>query len=145
MSVFKSDSTRKSNHLRIVLFAVALLSMCLGVYGSNIPGTDTNPFVKLGHEMKDGTVRITLKNISKKPIVAFVVALDDGTQATTHHKYYGGRNLFEPGKTVELVFAVQSASSTPRVFLDYVRLTDSSTWGNAVTDAGKDVAASFEK
>lgn len=131
--------------MRVAILAVAVLSLCFGSYGANTPATDTNPFLKVDHEVKDGAVRITLKNISKKPISAFVVALNDGTQTATHHKYFAGRNLFEPGKTIELVFAVRSDSITPKVFVDYVRLSDKSTWGHALTDDGKDVAASFEK
>lgn len=131
--------------MRIVIFAAVLLSMSLGIFGADVSGADTNPYIKLTHVIKDGTVRISAKNISQKPIVAYVVALEDGGQATTHHDFYAGRDSFGPGKTIQLIFALQSVSGMPRVFVDYVRLADSSTWGNAVTDEGKDVAASFQK
>jgi hypothetical protein len=132
--------------MRLAIFTATLFSLCFGASAATVPGTATNPVLKLTQETKDGTIRVTLKNISKKPISAFVVALDDGTQSkTTHHKYYGGRTQFEPGKTVDLVFAVHTASTAPNVFVDFVRLSDGSAWGSAVTDAGKDVAASFEK
>ena len=131
--------------MRIVIFTAALLSMCLGVTGADLSGADTNPYIKLTHVIKDGTLRISAKNISHKPIVAYVVAFEDGGQSTTHHDYYTGRDAFGPGKTIELMFAVQSPSSTPKVFVDYVRLSDSSAWGNLVTEDGKNVAASFQK
>ena len=131
--------------MRIVVFIGVLLSMCLGVPGADLSRADTNPYIKLTHVIKGGMLRISAKNISHKPILAYVVAFEDGGQSTTHHDFYTGRDVFGPGKTIELIFAVPSTSSTPKVFVDYVRLSDSSTWGNPVTEDGKDVAASFQK
>ena len=132
--------------MRIAIFTVALFSICFGAPRADVvSGADTNPYVKLTQVVRDGTVRVSAKNISQKPIVAYVVALEEGGESKTHHNYYTGRDSFGPGKTVELIFALHSASSTPRVFVDYVRLSDRSTWGNPVTDDGKDVAASFQK
>ena len=130
--------------MRIVLIAAALLSVCLGAPRTDLPGVENNPYIKLSQVIKDGAVRITAKNISDKAILAYVIAVEDGGQSKTHHNYYTGRDSFGPGKTVELVFALHSPSSTPRVFVDYVRLSDRSNWGSTLTDDGKDVAASFE-
>jgi len=130
--------------MRIVIFTVALFSMCLGALRVETSGADTNPYVKLTQVIKDGTLRVSAKNISHKPIVAYVIAFEDGGQSTTHHDFYPGRDSFLPGKTIELVFAVQSPSSAPKAFVDYVRLSDSSTWGKQITEDGKDVAASFQ-
>jgi hypothetical protein len=130
--------------MRIVMLTAALLSMSLGLPGVEFSRGDNNP-IKLTHTMKDGTLRVSIKNISNRPISAYVVGVEDGGQSTTHHDYFTGRDVFGPGKTIELVFALQSTSKTPNVFVDYVRLSDSSTWGNRVTDDGKDVAASFQK
>jgi hypothetical protein len=93
--------------------------------------------------VKDGTLRVSAKNISHHPILAYVIAVENGAQAETHHDFFTGRDVFAPGKKVELLFAIPSTVSTPRVFVDYVRLADSSDWGNQMTDDGKDVAASF--
>jgi hypothetical protein len=131
--------------MRILVLTAAFLSLCLGATKAELSGADTNPYIKLSHVIKNGTLRITAKNISNKPVVAYVVAVEDGGQATTHHDYYTGRDSFGPGKSIELVFALPSASAAPKVFVDYVRLADNSTWGNQVTDDGKDVAASFQK
>jgi hypothetical protein len=131
--------------MRIVVLAAALWSVCLGETRTDVPGADTTAYLKLTHEITDGTLRISAKNISQKPIVAYVIAVEFGGQITTHHNYYTGRGSFGPGKTIQLTFAVHSTSSAPRVFVDYVRLADRSTWGSMVTDDGKDVAASFEK
>jgi hypothetical protein len=130
--------------MRIFILTAALLSMSLGLPGAKFSRGDINP-IKLTHTMKDGTLRVSIKNISNRPIAAYVVGVEDGGQSTTHHDYFTGRDVFGPGKTLELVFAIQSPSSTPKVFIDYVRLADNSTWGNPVTDDGKDVAASFQK
>ncbi len=131
--------------MRSVILSTALLSMCFSLPGAELSRADANPYIKLKQVVKDGTLRISAKNISHKPILAYVVAVEDGSQSTTHHDSFTGRDSFGPGKTVELVFAVHSPSSAPKVFVDYVRLADRSTWGNPVTDDGKDVAASFEK
>ena len=131
--------------MRNVVLTLALLSVCLGAPRTDVPGADTNPYIKLTHEIKDETLRISAKNVSQKPILAYVIAVEDGGQITTHHDYYTGRGSFGPGKTIQLTFALHSASGAPRVFVDYLRLADRSTWGSAVTDDGKDVAASFEK
>src|SRR5260370_36137222 len=105
---------------------------------------ENNPYGPLTQTAKDGTLRVSAKNISRKPILAYVVAFENGGQATTHHDSSTGRDAFGPGKTIDIVFAV-SPSTTPNVFVDYVRLSDRSSWGNAITDDAKDVAASFQK
>src|SRR5438270_147285 len=129
--------------MRFAILTVALFSMCLGVRAAKLPELDSNPYVKLTQVMKDGTLHVSVKNISRKPVLAYVVTLDNGGQITTHRDYFTGRDVFAPGKTVELVFAVPSASATPKVFVDYLKLADKSTWGNAVTDDGKEVAAAL--
>jgi hypothetical protein len=118
--------------------------MSLGLPGAGLPRTDTNP-IKLTQLIKNGTLRVSMKNISNRPISAYVVAVEDGAQSNTHHDFFTGRDAFGPGKTIELVFAISSIASTPNVFVDFVRLADNSTWGNQVTEDAKDVAASFEK
>ena len=94
--------------MRIVIFTVALFSMCLGAPRIDTSGADSNPYIKLTQVIKDGTLRVSAKNISHKPIVAYVIAFEDGGQSTTHHDFYTGRDSFGPGKTIELIFAVQS-------------------------------------
>ena len=131
--------------MRIATITVALVSMCLGMSAAKLPAGDSNPNIKLTQVAKDGTLHVSIKNTSRKPILAYVVAVEDAGQSTTHHDFFTGRSPFAPGKTVELVFALPSTSSTPRVFVDYLRLSDNSTWGNPVTEDGKSVAATFEK
>ena len=131
--------------MRTIILTAMFLSMSLGAPRTDVPGADTNPYIKLTQEIKDGTLRISAKNVSQKPILAYVIAVEDGGQITTHHDYYTGRGSFGPGKTIQLTFAVHSTSISPRVLVDYLRLGDRSTWGNTVTDDGKDVSASFEK
>jgi hypothetical protein len=129
--------------MRIIVFTAMLLSMSLGLPGAEFSRGENNP-IKLTHAMKDGTLRVSIKNISNTPISAYVVAVESGGQSNTHHDFFTGRDAFRPGKTIELVFAVQPTSSTPSVFVDYVRLADNSTWGNQVTEDARDVAASFQ-
>ena len=130
--------------MRIVILTAAVLAMSLGLPGANLPRPDDDP-IRLTHTIKNGTLRVSIKNVSNQPISAYVVAVESEGQSNTHHDFFTGRDAFKPGKTIELVFVVQPTSSTPNVFVDYVRLADSSTWGNRVTDDAKDVAASFKK
>ena len=130
--------------MRIVMLTAAVLAMSLGLPGPILPTNEHGP-IKLTQTIKNGTLRVSMKNISNLPISAYVVAVEDGGQWKTHHDFFTGRDAFKPGKTIELVFAVQSSASTPNVFVDYVRLADKSTWGNRVTEDAKDVAASFQK
>lgn len=131
--------------MRIILTTVALLSMSLYVHGADLSGRDDNGPIRLTQVIKDGALRISAKNISRQPIRAYVIAMENGAQAETHHDFFTGRDVFAPGKKVELVFAISSTAGTPRVFVDYVRLADNSDWGTRITDDGKGVAASFEK
>jgi hypothetical protein len=130
--------------MRIVLLTAALLSVSLGAPRVELSGTDSNPYIRVTQVIKNGALRVAAKNISKKPILAYVLAVENDGHATTHHDYFTGRDAFAPGKTIELVFALQSTSGTPKVFVDYVRLSDASTSGTLVTDDAKDVAASFK-
>ena len=126
--------------MRIAVLVTAVLSMCLGASGA-----DSNPYLKLTSVMKDGKFLISVKNVSHQPIVAYVIRYEDGGHSATHHGVYTGKDVFAAGKTVKVVFAAQSASSTPKIFVDYVRLADSSSWGDPVTQDGKEVAARFQK
>jgi hypothetical protein len=135
----------KGEFMRLAILTVALFSMCVGVRAGRLPEGDANPYVKVTQVVKGGTIHVSVKNISHKPVVAYVLAVENAGQLTTHHDYFTGRDVFAPGKTVELVFAVPQSSGTPKVFVDYLRLADNSTWGNPVTDDGKDVAATFQK
>ena len=130
--------------MRIVVLAAALLSVSLGVPAADLITADNSP-IRLTQTIKNGTLHVAMKNVSHKPILAYVVGVESDRQADTHHDYFTGRDSFGPGKTIELLFAVQAGSSMPKVFVDYVRLSDSSTWGSPVTDDGKDVAASFQR
>jgi hypothetical protein len=130
--------------MRIALFTTALLSMSLALFGADIAGAENNP-IRLTQTIKDGTLRVTMKNVSHRAILAYVVGVEEGGQSNSHHDFFTGRDAFAPGKIIQLTFAIQPASSTPNVFVDYVRLADNSTWGNRVTEDGKDVAASFQK
>jgi hypothetical protein len=130
--------------MRIASLTLALLSMTLGLSAASVPESGANPYIKLTQVAKDGALHVTIKNISHKPVLAYVVAVEDGSGSTTHHDFFTGRSAFAPGKTVELVFALPSPSSAPKVVLDYVRLADKTSWGNPATDDGKAVAASFQ-
>jgi hypothetical protein len=110
--------------MRIAVLTAALLSMSLGIPGADLVGRADNSPIRLTQTTKNGTLHVAMKNISNRPISAYVVAVEDGAQSNTHHDYFTARDAFKPGKTIELVFALQAGSSTPKVFVDYVKLSD---------------------
>jgi hypothetical protein len=80
-------SKQKDLHMRIALLTAAFLSMCFGAPKAELSGANIDPYIKLTQVIKNGTLRITAKNVSNKPVVAYVIAVEDGVQLTTHHDY----------------------------------------------------------
>src|ERR1700687_6189520 len=101
--------------MRIFAVTIALLSMSFCILGADLSGRDETGPIRLTQVIKDGTLRISAKNISRQPILAYVIAMENGAQAETHHDFFTGRDVFAPGKKIELVFALPSTAGAPRV------------------------------
>jgi len=127
--------------MRIAACLVTLASMCF------LNGAES-PYLKLNQTTKDGVIQIAAKNVSGKPIVAYVVVVQQGKgQSTTvHHGVYSGKDQFAVGQTVQVAkLETRLMSGDLKVFVDYVRLADGTVWGDPVTEQGKEVAARFKK
>ena len=132
--------------MRLAPLVAALVFICL-----NLTGADRNPYLKLRQRTKDGKIQFAIQNASGKPIVAYVVAVEytsqDGSQSkTVHYGVYSGKDRFVAGRTLQVAeLEARRVSGEPTILVDYVRLADGTTWGDHVTDEGKEVAARFKK
>ena len=124
--------------MRILRLAVFLLST-----SSFLLAAGNNQFLKFTEQVKQGKVHILAQNVSGKPIVAYVVVqLSDASKTTYHGVYTGGDSLLA-GSTIDI--GMGSAGSSSSLVLDYVRLSDGATWGDASSDEAKEVAVRFQK
>jgi hypothetical protein len=126
------------------------IAACLFALASLLSGADS-PYLKLNQTTRDGVIHLAAENISGKPIVAYVVAIEhnkeSGGQATTvHYGVYSGKDQFAAGATVRVADSeTRLISGELKVFVDYVRLADGTVWGDPMTEQGKEVAARFKK
>ena len=114
-----------------------------------LPGAES-PYLKVHQKAEDGIIHLSAENVSDKPIVAYVVAVerktDSGKATIVHSGVYTGEDQFAAQGTVSLgTLDTRSSSAAPSVIVDYVRLSDGTVWGDAVTEQGKEVAARFKK
>jgi hypothetical protein len=127
--------------MRSLTFAVAVLSIVSGLSGAS-----NGPFFDLKQTIKDGTLFVTGKNISRSPLVAYVVVAEGAHQRSVWHGVYSGGDTLGVAQTVRVGEAAAGSPSEPlKVFVDYVRLADGTSWGDATTDDAKEIAARFQK
>jgi hypothetical protein len=129
-------------------------ALCLLLFagmGFCFTGADTNPYLKLSEFRKNGKVQLVAQNISGKPIIAYVIAVvrrKGGHDDTNIYSgVYSGKDTLASGKSIDVAewnARMMSNAPTANIFVDYVRLADGTTWGNSVTEQGKEVAARFK-
>ena len=83
--------------MRTVLLTATFLSVCFAAPRVEVPATAASRYIKVNEVIKDRTLRVSLKNISNKRILAYVVGVDGGGQTITHHDSFTGRDAFAPG------------------------------------------------
>lgn len=88
-------------------------------------------------------MQFAVKNVSKKPIVAYVVVVEIPNHSSVFHGVYTGKDALAVGKTAALG-EVAVPIHEVRAFIDYVRLADGTTWGGATTDDAKEISARFQ-
>lgn len=109
-----------------------------------LAGASDSPYFGLKQTTAKDKVQLTGTNISQTPIVAYVVVLERAHQRVVWHGVYTGGDELGAGKTVE-VGEVPLGMEHVEVTVDYVRLSDGTTWGNATSDEAKEIAARFRK
>jgi len=126
--------------MRSLSFAAVLLAVLPAF------GTSDSPFFQLAQASKDAKVHVTGKNISRSPIVAYVVLAEHGHWRVVWKGVYSVGDTLGPGKTVDLGdVPTDSTSEHTKLLVDYVRLADGTAWGNATTEEAKEIAARYQK
>jgi hypothetical protein len=123
------------------------LSICLAVVASMLFASDS-PFLKLNRTSSNGEIQFAAQNISGKPVVAYVVAVQhsSGQSSTVSYGVYTGEDRLAAGASVDVAkLDARALSGEVTAFVDYVRLADGTNWGDPVTEQGKEVAARFSR
>jgi hypothetical protein len=105
-----------------------------------------SPFFRLRETKKNGKVEVLGTNVCHSPIVAYVVIFERANQRTVWEGVYKKGDNLETGKTVR-VGALPDGSymGRPTITVDYVRLANGTSWGDAQTDEAKEIVAQFRK
>ena len=101
-----------------------------------------SPFLRLEKMNKGGKVQLAVKNISQKPIVAYVVVVESPNHRSVWHGVYTDNDALAAGQSAT-VGELPTPGDRSRAFIDYVRLADGTTWGDATTDDAKEISARF--
>jgi hypothetical protein len=109
-------------------------------------GNNDNPFLRLTVTGTDLNLGVAGKNISGRPIVAYVVFAEHGHSRVVWKSVFSAGESLKPGKIVELGHVpIGSASERVNFFVDYVRRADGTQWGNSTTEEAKELAARYRK
>ena len=126
-------------------FLLLLASTMLGLTLSSLAG-DCESTIQIQQEMRGGKNQVFIKNISEKPIVAYVVT--NGTDAAGNpvRSFYG---VFTAGDSLHSNASMElgSLSSTDKeakLVIDYVRFADGTSCGAASTQQAKDAIARLD-
>ena len=109
-------------------------------------GNIDSPFLRITVMGKDSNLRVTGKNISRSPIVAYVVFAEHGHSRVVWKSVFSVGESLKPGKNVELGnVPLGLASERVNFFVDYVRLSDGTERGDSTTEEAKELAARYQK
>jgi hypothetical protein len=109
-----------------------------------VSAAPNNPFLRLEQTNKSGKVQFTIKNISEKPVVAYVVVAESPNHRLVWHGVYTDKDALTAGQRAT-VGEVSASEHQVRAFVDYVRLADGTTWGGATTVDAKEISARFQQ
>jgi hypothetical protein len=102
------------------------------------------PFLRLEQTSKAGKVQLSVKNVSQKPIVAYVVVVDSPNHRSVLHGVYTGKDALVAGQSAT-VGEADAPMDQVKAYVDYVRLADGTTWGDAATDDAREISARFHQ
>jgi hypothetical protein len=126
--------------LHAVRAAAVLMSVAAGLIAND------SPFFRLKETTRNGTLQVLGTNVSRSPIVAYVVVFERTNQRTVWHSVYTGGDTLPAGKRVRVgVVPASSYLGRASVTVDYVRLANGTSWGNASTDEAKQIVARFRQ
>jgi hypothetical protein len=131
--------------MKVVLLALAPV-LLLGVKASAQPNSCKTFITTAEHDRGASTI-ITARNISGRPIVAYVVS--DTPVIGSDTKSYSLHGVFTNGDSLHSRQAIQLGTIPRRQLngllrVDYVRLSDGTTCGALATQDARQVAARFQ-
>jgi len=111
-------------------------------------GADCASAIQVRQRLQNGKVEFTAKNISGKPMVAYVVTTDardaNGNLINVFSGVFTDGDSLQPGAAME-IGSVTSGGSDMKPVVDYVRLAGGWACGNASTQQAKDAVARLQK
>jgi hypothetical protein len=114
--------------------------------GAALSTAASGPFLQVKQSLENGNVQFFGKNISRQPIVAYVVVAERPNHRSVWHGVYSGHDALPVGQTVKLgEIPAGSAADKFNASVDYVRLADGTTAGEITTDEAKEIANRFEQ
>ena len=126
----------RSLRVAVVLLAIALQPLA----------ASESPFLHIQPHTQNGQLHLVGKNIARSPIVAYVVVAARGGNQTVFTGVYTAGDSLAANKSIDMgMMPAGSAESPARVFVDFIRLADGTTWGKATTDQAKEIAARFRQ
>lgn len=128
---------------RLLLIAATMTVMTLNTFGA-----DCSTVIQVRHRTRDGKEEFTVKNVSGKPIIAYVIANDErDPSGNASHVFYGvftdGDSL-RPGDSME-ISSVSSDQLKLTPSIDYVRLAGGWSCGAASTEQTKEIVMRLSK
>jgi hypothetical protein len=125
--------------MRFLSIVVLTLSV-----GMSLLAASDSPYLQIQQTTRNGTTYITGTNVSRSQIVAYVVVAERGTQRSVFHGLYTNGDSLGANKAVNIGDA-SLGGSPERLYVDFVRLADGTTWGEASTSEARELAARFQK
>jgi len=110
-------------------------------FAIGVSAAPNGPFLRINKINKDGKVELAVKNVSHKPIVAYVVIVKSANNRSVFHGVYTDKDSLAAGKTATL--GEVKSTDQINVSVDYVRLADGTAWGPAATDDAKEIMSRF--
>lgn len=128
---------------RVQLFLIIAVSTYVTLFGANCDSA-----LQILERRKDAKTHVMAKNASSSPLVAYVLTggekSADRSRTKVYSAVYSGSDSLAPGESIE-IDVQQDAASPLNVIVDYVRLADGWSCGNAVTEEAKKIAARFQR
>jgi hypothetical protein len=127
--------------MRSTLFAVLLLSAVPVAFC-----TTDSPLFSVKQKSNNSIIHLTGTNTAQSPILAYVVVAEIGRSRKTWKSVCNSGEELKPGKSIEIgTMNTGTESGDANVAVDYVRLTDGTTWGPAATEEAREIEARFKK
>lgn len=139
---YNSASERENTKMSRVL----ILTMSLVCLAAHVFGADCESVVAISQRVENGKSEYIAKNISGKPMIAYVIATDrrdaNGDFVQVFSGVFTEGDSFRPGASIA-IGAMPTGDSDSKPVVDYVRLARGRSCGPASTKQAKEVIRRF--